>query len=722
MPLRVPLHSFTGGEWAPSLYGRSDLAKYATACRRMLNFYPHPHGGASNRGGTQFIGEVQDSSKKVRLIPFQFSVVQAYMLEFGNGYMRVIKDGGYVVMTLAGTTAWLTSTVYSVGDFRKESNKIYYCLTGHTSGTFATDLAAGKWILQDVYQMPAPYLEADLPLLKYEQSADTMYLWHPSYDERKLTRTGHSAWALSQPTFAPSISAPTNLARGSGSGTGYTYVVTAINASEEESVASNAVSGGRSDAFTWTSVSGAVRYDFYEGLNGVYGFIGSSTTTSYTVPASPAKDEDISPPEARNPFSGSGDKPGCGAFHEQRLVRARTNNKPQSVFGSVTGSFENMCVSSPIKADDAFGFTINSKQVNEIRWIVSLNDLIIGTSGSEWKMNAGSTADAIGPTAVSMKVQSRFGVSHVQPLVIGSTMLFLEGSGAAIRDLAYSLEADGYKGNQISILANHFFENMQITRWCYQQHPDSVIWCVRNDGALIGLTYMREHEIWGWHEHETDGVFEDCATITTSEGVDEVYLVVKRTIDGNVKRYVERFMPRLPSTDIADAYFVDCGLTYDGAPNDDISGLDHLEGKEVAVLADGNVVKGLTVVNGAIKLPHEASLVHIGLPYSCVLTPMAFVFNTNQGTVQGEVIDVASVVVRLSNTREIWVGPENGDLFEMKFRTDEDYGDPTRMFTGQKEISIAAGAGEEAVVTFEVTDPVPCTVLEVVARIDNGDV
>lgn len=722
MSLNVPLHSFTGGEWAPSLWGRSDLAKYATACRTMKNFFPHPHGGGSNRGGTQFIGEVKDSTKKVRLIPFQFSVVQAYMLEFGDGYIRVIKDGGYVVMTQLTTTEWLTGTPYVVGNFREESNKIYYCLVNHTSGTFATDLAAGKWVEQEIYQIPSPYSEADLDLIKYEQSADVMYLWHPSYDERKLSRTGHTSWTLTQPTFSPSIGAPTNFARSSGSATGYTYVATAISADEEESVASSSAAGGRGDTFGWTAVSGAVRYDIYEGVSGVYEFIGSSTSTSYVVPSSPTKDDTLSPPSARDPFSGSGDNPGCGCFHEQRLVRARTNNKPQTLFGSVTGSFENMCVSSPVRADDSFTFTINSKQVNEIRWMVSLNELIIGTSGSEWKMNAGGSADAIGPTAVNLKVQSRWGVSHVQPIIIGSTLLFVEGSGAAVRDLAYSLEADGYKGNNLSLLANHFFENHQITSWCYQQHPDSIIWAIREDGMLLGFTYYKEHEVWGWHQHETDGLFETCASITTDEGVDEVYLVVKRTIDGATKRYVERLMPRLPSTDVADAYFVDCGLTYDGVAADVISGLDHLEGETVVALADGNVVKNLVVTGGSITLPQDAEKVHVGLPYECILAPMAFVYQAGEGTVQGEVIDIDSVSVRLSNTRELWIGPNADNLFEVKFRTDEDYGEPTAMFTGLKDIPIAAGNGEEALVMFVVRDPVPCTVLEVVARATNGDV
>lgn len=801
MSLKSMLHSFVGGEWSPSLYGRVDLAKYITAVRTMLNFFPHPHGGASNRSGLQFIASTKNSAKKCRLIPFQFSTTQTYVLEFGDSYMRVIKDGGLVVKTSA--TAWGTGNTYVAGDWVSETGTIYYCLIGHTAGTFATDLAAGKWVAQTIYEIPTPYAEADLPLIKYEQSADTIYLWHPSYAERKLTRTGHTSWTLSSVTFAPSISAPTNLARSSGSASGYNYKVTSVKENGEESLPTSGVAGGRGDTFTWTVASGADHYNIYEDHNGIYYYIGEAGDGSFQVPSSPEVDYETTPPKATNPFNGAGNYAGCGAFFEQRLVRGRTNNKPQTLFGSVIGSFENMNVSSPVQADDAFEFTLNAKKVNEIRWIVAMNDLMVGTSDSEWKISAGTNETTITPTAVATKVQSRYGSSHVQPQVIGNTILFIESSGRVVRDFIYSLEVDSFDGKDLTIMAQHIFEGKEIVDWAYQQHPDSIIWCVLDDGTLAGLTYMREHEIWGWHRHETDGEIESVACISTDYGTDEVYFVVKRTINGSQVRYIERLSQRLYSealhkttNDVQDAFFVDCGLTLDtpkaitGATSADpvvitaiahgfsdgdevdisdvvgmtelngrrftvankttdtfelegidgseyadyissgyvrkavstVSGLSHLEGEEVSVLANGSVITGLTVSSGAITLPNKASRVHVGLPYTCDLETMEIEYQTKAGTVQGDFRDTESVVLRLKDTREIWIGGDADHLLEVPFRSDEYYGQPTELFTGDKpDVLIDNGGSGTNRVFIRVQNPLPATILAIVARVFNGE-
>lgn len=727
MSVRLPIFGFTGGEWAPSLYGRNDLQKYPTACRVMYNFFPHPHGGASNRGGTEFVVSAKYPDKVFRLVPFTFSILQAYALEFGDQYIRVIKDGGQVVMTLAGTTAWLTGQSYTVGMFRKQSDVIYYCIVAHTSGTFATDLAAGKWVAQDAVEIPTPYLEADLALLKFEQSADTLSIWHPSYPEAKLTRSSHTAWTYSTITYAPLITAPTGFARSAGSATGYNYVVTAVSADGEESVASSSVAGGRGDTFTWSAVTGADHYCVYEGNSGYYFFIGYAATLSFTIPSATDIDIDttLSPPKATNPFNGANNYPGCGAYHEQRLVRARTNNKPQSLFGSVTASFENMDIRSPLRDDDAYTFAMNAKQVNEIRWLASLNELIIGTSAAEWKCAPGPNSDAIVPTKPpNLKVQSNWGVSHHAPIIIGDTLLFVDASEAAVRDFMYSLEKDGYSGNDLSLYAPHFFDGHTIKEWAYQQHPDSIVWCIRDDGKRLGLTYYREHQIWGWHLHDTDGIEETICSLPVVEGANEVYIGVKRTINGNTVRYIERMKKRLPTSDIADAWFLDCAQQYDGAATKTLSGLGHLEGKDVGVLADGNVVKGRSIVSGALTpaLSHAAEKILVGLPYEYILSPMDIEFQSQQGTTQGDFKDADSIYVRLKDTRTLFAGPSLDDLNEVKFREDEDYGEPTAMYSGDKELLVEPGDNEQLRLYFKGVDPVPCTVLAVVVKASNGDV
>jgi len=949
MTISVSQTSFVGGEWAPSLYARSDLSKYMTAVRTMKNFFPHPHGGASNRGGTQFIVETKDSSKASRLIPFQFSVVQSYVLEVGDQYMRVVADGGQVVgaagngLSIANSTYQWTASGSGTNEFYLEISgggdpsvdepaTVYENASEMTEGTMGS-LSAGEWDWGDndtlgydtvyvrltdsadpdskadgyveagavadgaVFELTLPYVEADISLLKYTQSADVLYVFHPSYAPRKINRYNHAYWTVTAISYAPNISAPTH---SGGTGSTYSYVVTAVDENGEESIASNVVTVAPGNAQTWSAVTGAEYYNVYKDKygSGTFGWIGQANSTSFTEPAAGIDpDYDTTPPTAKDPFASADNYPGVGTFFEQRLITARTNNDPQKLWGSVVGSFENMNRSSPLRDDDAYNFTINALQVNEIRWLVPLNELIIGTSGSEWKMSNGANTDSVTPTSVNMRMQSLYGVSDLQPIVIGSSILFVEGSKNVVRDLTYSLEVDSYAGNDLSIMANHLFRNYEIDDWCYQQNPDSIIWCVRNDGALIGLTYFREHEVWGWHRHETDGDFESVTCISTDEGVDEVYMIVERTIDGSTKRYVERFMPRLPANssfenEVEDAYFVDCGLSLDvpiditgatkadpvvitatshgfsdgdyvdvtevvgmtelngnryrvgvvnansfkleqktpssirnstykwtasgsgtneyyleltdgGDPSVDepvnvyedstamtigtmgslsagewdygdndtlgyntiyvrltdsadpddkvsgylkmgltldgsayttyvsggkvrkavlsLSGLSHLEGKSVAVLANGNVVTGLTVSSGAITLTERASRVHVGIGYTSDLETLDYEYPTETGTVQDKIRNISSVVARLENTRAMWVGPDENNLDEVWFREDENYDEATGLYTGDKEMSIETGEPREARLFIRNTDPLPITILALIVRMSHGE-
>lgn len=669
MPASLLKTSFTGGEWAPSLYGRTDLAKYVTAVRTMKNFIIHPHGGASNRAGTQFIHEVKTSSAKTRLVPFQFSVVQSYILEFGNEYIRFYKDGGIIL----------------------------------SSGV--------------PYEIATTYVTADIPLLKFVQSADILYVTHPSYPPRKIGRTAHTSWTITTITFQASILPPTL----SG---GTTYKVTTISATTgEESIGSG---GTNANPISWSAIANAEYYNIYKQMNGggAYGWIGKAVSTSFTEPgATITPDESKQPPSGYNPFNAANDYPGCAMFHEQRLLFARTNNQPQTVWGSVTGSFESMNKTSPSQDDDSYEYTINARQVNEIRFLLPLQELIVGTASGEWTMSAGSQQSAITPSAIQIKNQTYWGVSHLAPLTMGNSAIFIEGSGDMIRDLVYSLEADGFAGNSLTILANHLFEDKKIVSWCYQQHSDSIVWCVMDDGSLIGMTYYREQQVVGWHTHETDGEFESIASISTGEGVNEVYAIVNRTIGGATKRYVEKFAKRITDNDVEQCFFLDCALTYNSTPATTFSGLAHLEGKTVSAYADGSVYKNLTVTSGAVTLPVASSIVYIGLPYTCEIETLDFDMPSAAGspTIQDKLRSIRSVVLRLKNTRELFVGPSTDRLYEIPFRTTELWGEPTNLFTGDKEVFIDSGDGRSSRVIIQVENPVPITILSLTARVEYGE-
>lgn len=861
----ISQNSFVGGEWAPSLYGRYDLAKYPTAVRVMKNFFPHPHGGASNRGGTRFVAEVKDQARRPRLLNFQFSTVQSYVLEFGHLYMRVIKDAGLVVETSGAGTDIVNSAVYKWTPSGFGTNEYYLELLAGGDpgladplfvfedvggagtilglGTLGT-LVAGEYAFGDndalgfdtiyvrltdnvdpdtkangyleagyVFELTTPYTEADLATLKFAQSADVMYFTHPSYPVKKLSRLAHDNWTLTDVVFMASIGTPGGL---SFSGdTQSKYRVTAVSADGEESLPSVTQIMNNGNTFTWTPVTDAEYYNIYKDENSsdTFGWVAQANSATFTVPtAGLIADYSRVPPTSNVPFGASGDNPGCCAFFEQRLCFARTDNQPQTIWGSVVGAFENMNRSFPLRDDDSYEFEINSQQVNEARWLVPLNVLLIGTSGGEFKMAAGGVGDAVTPSSVNMKQQSSWGVSHVPPIVIGNTVLFIDGSLKRARDLLFSTEQGGYAGSDLSVLANHLFRNYEIKEWAYQQHPDSIIWCVRNDGALLGLTYYREHEVIGWHRHDTDGVFESVAAITTNAGVSELYCVVKRNINGVEKRYIERFEDRLPfnseySIDVEDAWFVDCGLNVDGRNEDaafllglsggvtwaagesvtltasgfspfslasvgryyrlsaggvnivmevtgytsptvvtakainreiplelqsgtvskwalmvtDITGLEHLEGKDVAILADGNVITGLTVTAGEITLPNPAAIAVIGLPYVSDIETLDFETQTPDGTVQDKLREINSVLFRLENTRALSVGPSEDRLTDLAFRESEYYGEPIQLFTGDKEAFTEAGEPREGRIFIRNTYPVPVTILALIVRMDYGE-
>jgi len=694
--LRTYQPSFTAGELSPALGARVDLAKYASGLRTAINVFIHPHGGASNRAGTQFINEVKASANEARLIPFQFNTEQSYVLEFGNLYFRVYRDGGLV-------------------------------LTGGVP-----------------YECVTPYAHGDLDELVVIQEADVMYVCHPVYAVRKIERLADNNWTITAVTFAPSIGAPTItsvFANGpQPNNKEYSYKVAAVSdETGEESLPSAAsnVLGDLSVANTsmvvnWTAVAGAARYIVYREDSGVYGFIGGTTGIAFED-RNVTPDTSDTPQTARNPFVGVGNYPRCGAFVEQRLALASTKNDPQAVWMSQSGNYENFGVSQPAKASDSVTFRIKSRQVNEVRSLLALKGMMLLTSGAEWIVSGGANSDAITPSAIKIDNQGYRGCAKLQPIVVGNTVLFAQRSGGVVRDFSYELTQDGFVGRDLTILARHLFENKNIKAWAYAQAPYSIAWVVLDDGSLVSLTYLREHEVWAWTRHQSghddDAVFEDVVVV--GEGNEDVpYFVVRRTIGGVAKRYIERLHTRVFST-IADAFFVDCGLTYSGTPTKIITGLDHLNGQSVAGLADGNVIRDLIVgpVTGGVGvvLANAASKVHIGLPMEASLQTLNLDLGQVQGlgTVQGRQKSINEVTLRVQDTRGIFIGPRDGDrnsshLVEYKQRSTEAWNEAIRMFTGDILITPPWDWNTEGCMWIKQFDPLPMTILAIMPDVTVG--
>lgn len=749
--------SFSKGELSPSLHARTDLRMYALGLASCRNFFVHPEGGISTRAGFKWVGEVKDNNSTVRLIPFQFNTDQTYVLEFTDQAMRVIKDGGYVTETAQNITAitqanpaqvtiaghgysngdqvyiadaggmdelnngWFTVTVVDVDNFT-----IGVDSTGYTA--YSTGGTAAK-----LYTITTPYRYWDLDKLKYTQSADVMTIVNNQYAQRELTRTGHAAWTLSTISFTSTVAAPTGLtAAGGGTGGGtynktYEYVVTAVDADGKESLPSTAASATVTSlsetyymALNWTAVTGAEYYNIYKAeseVSDVYGWIGKSVTTNhrdYNV----KPDITDAPPSDRDPFAGGvGDWPRTVNYYQQRILYGSTGLNPQTIYGSQSGDYKSFRVSVPTKDDDAVTFTIASQKVNEIRHIVALDALILLTSGGEWKVTEGQD-DVLTPSSVGVRPQSYYGASHVMPAVVGNTAIYIQERGSRVRDIKYTFESDTYTGSDLSILAQHLFEGYSISEMVYAQEPYSQLFLLRSDGVLLGCTYHQEHEIVAWYRFETTGTVKSITSIS-EDAVDALYLAVERSINGVTKRYVERMEPR--SWLVAeDAFCVDCGSTYDSTATTTINGLRHLNGETVVALADGNVITGLTVTDGVVTLPYEASKVHIGLPYSCYIQTLPIDFNADGMTPRGKRKGVSSVVFTFLNSRGGWVGTNSGNTYEIKPRFDSDDYDAIALRSYDRELSMPNVWNDDGQVYYEQSDPLPTTILAIAPEVSFG--
>lgn len=758
--------SFTGGELSPSLHARVDLAKYQVGLKKALNVFVHPHGGVSNRAGMQFIGEVKTSANATRIVGFEFNNDQTYVLEFGNLYMRVWKNGGQVLL------------------------------------------------LGVPYEIVTPFTTADISDLVFTQEADVVFITHKGYAPRKLSRFADDNWTITTPTFAPTILPPTTvrardedfahktitavsagnpasvsctahgLATGNkftftevGAGgedllgviftitstgantftldginrtalaavgaclgnrvfntatTVYSYKVAAVSAATgEESEASTAIGytgndlliATQANLITWTAVVGAERYSVYKNDGGIYGYIGGTTGLSF-------RDENITadladtPTNAYNPFVGAGNYPAISTFVDQRLAFANSTNNPQAVWLSKSASYENFGYSRPRKASDGFEFRVRSKKVSEVRSMLQTKGLMLFTSTEERLVSDG---DGSGPTPDSIvsKNQGYRGAATVQPIEVGSTVLFAQRLGAVIRDFSYEFTEDSFVGKDLTIMARHLFEYKVIKAWAYAQYPWSMVWVVLNDGSCVSLTYMKEHDVWGWSRHETDGTFEDVIVISEN-GEDTPYFIVNRSIGGSTKRYIEQLHSR-SFTSIEDAFFVDSGLTYSGVAADVISGLGHLEGETVVALADGNVVRDLVVTAGAITLPFEAEIAHIGLPFQATIKTLDLELGQvpGLGTTQGRMKSVSEVTFRVERTRGVWMGAvddtrESGKMLEYKQRSTEAWNEAIGLYTGDLRITALPNWSTGGNVVVSQFDPLPMTILAIMPDITLG--
>ena len=404
--------------------------------------------------------------------------------------------------------------------------------------------------------------------------------------------------------------------------------------------------------------------------------------------------------------------PAVSAFYQERLVFANTPTDPQRIWMSRSGDYPDFGVSLPLKDDDAVDIPIPSREVNAITGIVALTDLVVMSAGGQWKVAPGTTSEAITPSEKVAKPQNYTRSSKLPPLVVGNRVVFLEGMDAKVFDLGYSLEDDSYAGSDLSVLSEHLFEGHSVVDWAFQQAPYSVVWAVRDDGVLLGMTYLREHQVVAWHHHHTDGVFESICTIP-GDGEDQLWAIVRRTINGSTKRYVERLHSRRFAT-LADAFFVDSGLSYDGSPITHVTNLGHLEGKTVVALANGTVVRDLVVTSASVDLPSAASKIHVGLAYDCDLCTLEDAIELKDGISIPKKKNTPQALLLVNNSAGGQVGPDADHL------NDLDYEGHDQPYTGKLRPQMESGWDDEGKVYIRQSDPLPFGIDGIVRRVSYG--
>ena len=760
--------NFNSGEWSPLAYGRVDLAKYKNGLSLCSNFMPMQQGGLTRRPGTRFVAAVKNSTYIPRLQRFEFSITQAYILEFGDYYVR------------------------------------FYTLDGQL-------LNGGN-----PYEVVTSYSSADVWNLNFTQSADTLYITHPSYPTRKLQRAGATNWTLttvsfldgpylgintSTTTLLPSgasgtVNVTASATAGVNGGTGFqatdvgralrikcggvwmwgtiatvtdtTHITWAIAAPvgaqlPYTATATSSISGGSvfnvsltdggsgygvkppSVSFSGGGGSGAIAYASL--TNGVVTSITISVTgTGYTS----APTVTLTAPTAivastttfwrMGLWNSANGYPSCVIFHQDRLCLAGCAQYPSRIDASNSGDYENFAptlIDGSVIDSSAMAFTLSSDTVNVVGWMASDEwGLIMGTAGGEWVVAPSNTQQAITPTNVSAKMLSNYGSAKIQPVRVGKAVVFVQRTCRKLREMTYAFMYNTFQAVDISLVGEHLTKG-GLKQLALQLAPQQILWIVRADGALVAVTYDKDQDVCGWHRHTLGGNSDVAGTssplvesvacipaVTTQR--DEVWMVVNRYINGATVRTVEVMTKLWEDGDtLAGATYLDCSSTYSGVPTTTISGLTWLEGQTVGILADGATHPDCVVDGtGHVTLQRSASTVQVGLKYTSAARTLRIEAGGADGPAQGKLKRIYRTVFRFFQTLGISLGSDapGVGVYPQPFRTSDDVmGSPPALFDGDKAWAYEGTWDLDGRLYFETSDPTPCNITMLTAHIETQD-
>lgn len=621
---------------------------------------------------------------------------------------------GTGITLTASAAAWAPTKAYKKSDFVSSGGLIYQAKAEHTSAAaFATDLDAGKWEEYAVFEQGNVGGYYQVGHARAE-----------SFVERVISGNSESAnlivlgdWELNTyGTWAATI----HIERSYDNGESWS-TIRSYDSNSDRNVAST----GREErqALLKIKVTG-----FSSGTSAralltaqeakVFGFVKVTEFTSATeVKADVMKDMLTATATkfwSEGAWSSRRGFPRAISLHEQRVFYGGTKSHPQSVWGSVINDFETFRLSS---ADDAgLFFTLSAQQANPIQWLVSQSKLLIGTAGEEWTLASSDSNNTITPSSVQATRQSSYGSKYLRALVINDVILFAQRQGRKVRELVYSFEQDGYKAPDLTMLSEHVTKG-EILECAFQQQPDAIYWTITGAGQLVGMTYERDQNVVGWHRHTTDGTFESVATIYGANGADEVWVAVRRVINGQTVRLIERFNANFRESFEAEAkadwWYLDCAKRVDlSLEGSLVSGLGHLEGKKVDILADGAVSPPRTVSGGSVTLQSPGRRVLVGLPFVSKFCPMKLETQMPDGSSRGRKRRINTMYAsfykslggEFSSDRVLW-----NKIYSREMDAEMDSSPPA--FTGDRELTVAGDYGRSADIFIRQAQPLPLTIL-----------
>lgn len=756
--------SFAAGELSLAMYGRTDIAKYDVGAAKLENFIVLRYGGVQNRAGTKYLATTAGNKKAV-LLPFRYNVEQNFIIEFTAGKIRfytqgelVTKDGAPYEITNDYTEEELDSLKYT-----QSADVMFLVQPNHPPATL-TRYANDNWTFERMNITGGPFADSELTA-----ESTTTITASATTGEVTLTASADIFTAdMVDDLIALTHFVDSDYKKGTPSANGTNLIVSVLphstvyvesfgfwdgNFTLEKYdrltgrwVKIRSQSGNRSQNYnlteendsdektqyrvtstefntnTWSDENEQQRgYITIQSFGNDYtGHVLITGYTSATQVTGTVKKE-LASTEATKDYqfaswSQKNGFPTCAGFFEDRLVFAGSKAEPQTFWASKTGDYYNFGTSIPALDNDAITATLNGGQMNGIKAIIAFGEMILLTAGGEYKVT-GNGKPITGENVLSQAQEYR-GISDVLPVTVGSRIVYLQQQGNLIRDLAYSYDVDKYTGDDLNLLASHLFERHKITSMTYQQTPNSIVWCTRDDGVLLGLTYLKEQDVYAWHQHSTaHGKFINVCSISGPQE-DELYCVVER--EGNY--YVERMEVREANAEPQDQYFVDSGITVNGnTKTNEVTGLDHLEGLEVAILADGNVQPLQTVTDGKITLKRAYSKIHVGLPIHAEMQTLPLEFNAEDGTFMSRKKRVSALMAMFKDSRGGLYGIGDGPKNEFKWRSTEKWGEPIALFTGKKKMPVPqANWNETVMVTISQEDPLPLTILSLVPQIEAG--